>query len=660
MKNESLHSQHQGEMYLHQQRNTPDELVEFIANYIMSDMPLQHSDFFNGLSYLPLATLDEQGRPWVSLLVVQSSDDQVIGIHIADQNRLKLCSKLNEHDPFLRAILQTKVNTPDNETLFAGVGIDFSNRRRNKLAGVIDKASVSADGHLNLTLNSNEHLGNCPKYITVRSLQPYERQATLGFDHKDNGKLAMSDVSKDLISKASTVFLATKHVPGDNKTQNERQDMGLNHRGGIPGFVRLYEETDNGQTTTYLVLPDYTGNRFYQSLGNIQSSQLVGITIPDFTTGNMLYVTGHAENLFDNEAEQLMPRVSLLTRIIVTGAVFIEQALDLKLLSDELFSPYNPPIRYLRHELEQMGHAVNNDVAQTELEATLVAVKKHTQSISTFTFDLSHVIDTPLPGGFAIFDFSENLDTGYSHMDEVNPQNVNEDYIRTWTLSSAPDYEGGKQFKQTQQLSITVKRKKGGLISNFLHDRSLLKNEKTLNVKFKGTGVGFSCFESDDLYSVPPYMLWIAGGVGITPFMSMWDGLRNVQQAHYSGASPINTDIVLFFTGRDDDLDILRHFLSHTDSLPKSISITIVAFQTSVNKNSGGDTARQSLLEQFPQTNFKVEQRRPNENDFAGIENLLKREVYLCGPEALMNSSANYLKSLGGENLILHQESYFF
>ncbi len=306
-----------------------------------------------------------------------------------------------------------------------------------------------------------------------------------------------------------------------------------------------------------------------------------------------------------------------------------------------------------------MGHAVADNPVETELEATLVSVKKHTQSISTFTFDLSQAIEAPLPGGFGIFDFSEELDTGYSHMNETNPQNINEDYIRTWTLSSAPDYEGDNQFKQTQQVSITVKRKPGGLVSNFLHNNSIAGDEEPLKVKFKGTGVGFSCFEPENVHSLPPYMLWIAGGVGVTPFMAMWDGLRNINRTH-SKSSPINTDIVLLFTGRDDNLGILHHFLRNTDNLPEGISITILAFQTSVDKNSDGNVARQYLLERFPQAKIKVEQRRPSETDFASIEHLLKREVYLCGPQALMSSSIDYVKSLGGENLIFHQESYFF
>jgi len=65
--------------------------------------------------------------------------------------------------------------------------------------------------------------------------------------------------------------------------------MGLNHRGGGPGFVRVYEENkqtgderahdevlSESPTTTYVVLPDHSGNRFYQSLGNVQSDRLVG------------------------------------------------------------------------------------------------------------------------------------------------------------------------------------------------------------------------------------------------------------------------------------------------------------------------------------------------------------------------------------------------
>ena len=63
--------------------------------------------------------------------------------------------------------------------------------------------------------------------------------------------------------------------------------MGVNHRGGAPGFVRVYEENDGDAVTTYLVLPDHSGNRFYQSLGNIETDPQVGLVFHGFHHGPM-------------------------------------------------------------------------------------------------------------------------------------------------------------------------------------------------------------------------------------------------------------------------------------------------------------------------------------------------------------------------------------
>ena len=64
------------------------------------------------------------------------------------------------------------------------------------------------------------------------------------------------------------MFLATRHIPDSATSLPEERDMGLNHRGGAPGFVRVYEENkqtgdesahdevlSESPTTTYVVLP---------------------------------------------------------------------------------------------------------------------------------------------------------------------------------------------------------------------------------------------------------------------------------------------------------------------------------------------------------------------------------------------------------------------
>lgn len=654
-----IHKSHRGELLLQKRRNTPRELSDSIPQYINGDMPQQHADFFSGLTYLPLATLDSRGRPWMSLLVTTSDDDPSIGINVKSGNRMDIFAETNPYDPFARALIQKQVSA-NEERLFAGVGVDFSNRRRNKIAGSIRQASVEDKGKVRLRLFSNQHLGNCPKYITIRSLTHERRTAALSHESFDTSTSALPVDAKAVVGRASTVFLATKHT-AEADALGTRTDMGVNHRGGTPGFTRIYEETQADQITTYLVLPDHSGNRFYQSLGNIETDPQVGLVFPDFATGDVLHVTGEAENLLDDEAERLMPRVSLLTRIKVTGAVFIKNGLNLRLISEEQFSPYNPPVKYLRQELEQMGHTVVAHDCAANNTATLVSTHTYSDSIKTFNFKLSSSIQPPLPGGFGVFDFSDILDAGYSHMNEANPQLVNEDYVRTWTLSSAPRFDGNSNtFRSTDHVSITVKRKSGGLISGVLHDNVGKLMAHKLPVVFKGTGRGFSCFsEASDNTApiVPSKMLWIAGGVGVTPFMAMWDSILEVVA---SRPDQISTDIVFLFSGRDDDVNILRHFSSQSGSLPKNVQLCILAFHSLSKTSSNAQFAQDDLRKAFSADLLKLYQRRIKIEDIKAITDLNEREVFMCGPDGLLNWYKMTLSDLNVEESRFHRESFTF
>ncbi|MEL6641794.1 MAG: pyridoxamine 5'-phosphate oxidase family protein [Pseudomonadota bacterium] len=654
-----IHKSHRGELMLQERRHTPKELSDAIPHYIDSDMPQQHADFFAGLSYLPLATLDTHGRPWVSLLVTQSDSDPSVGIQVAGQNTTHVVAETNPHDPFVRALRQNL--TDDLEArLFAGVGIDFANRRRNKIAGSIVAANVEDRGRIGLKLTSDQHLGNCPKYITVRTLEHERRSPEIVHDSFDVHRTVLPDEAKSVVARASTVFLATKHTD-DGTVTGAQTDMGVNHRGGAPGFTRLYEETDSAQVTTYLVLPDYSGNRFYQSLGNIETDPQVGLVFPDFATGGVLYITGVAENLLGDDADALMPRVSLLTRIKVTGAVFVRGGLNLKLVSQEQLSPYNPPVKYLRAELERMGHAVEAHDAAIPITAKLVATKPLSSTISTFEFELSERIKTPLPGGFGVFDFSDLVDAGYSHMNDANPQLVNEDYVRTWTLSGAPKFdEENHTFRTTNRVSVTVKRKPGGLMSNLLHDNSEKLVTHKLPVQFKGTGAGFSCFSEaaeSRRPKVPEKMLWIAGGVGITPFMAMWDGIKEVAKVDLPGQS---IDIVLLFSGRDDDIAVLQHFAKKNVSVSDRVTLRIVAFQSAGANSLAAKSARDDLFATFANQPLKFEERRMQCEDLQSVAQLGMREVYMCGPEVMMTSTEAALNELGIEEARRHREMFVF
>lgn len=655
------HPWHSGEALVQERRGTPSNIVLSVPDHIEKNMPQQHAEFFAGLSYLPLATLDKQGRPWVSVLVTTSLTDPSIGITTSGLNQTDVVAEVNASDPFVRALGPDQNPSDEGPRLFAGVGVDFTNRRRNKMAGVIEPVSIDRPGKVSLRLISDQHLGNCPKYITVRSLVHESREAELALDSFDALTAALPDAAKDLIARASTVFLATKHSAQADESSENQGDMGLNHRGGAPGFVRVYEETSGGGVTTYLVLPDHSGNRFYQSLGNIETDKQVGLVFPDFTTGDVLYVTGDAENLYDADAEAIMPRVGLLTRIKVTGAVFVKGALNLQLVSEEQYSPYNPPVRYLRSELGAMGHIAVEVDGSNPVGATLVSATKISDTIRTFTFELSEAIEAPLPGGFGIFDFSGMLDTGYSHMNDATPQLVNEDFVRTWTLSSAPEFDPETNlFRRANQVSITVKRKRGGLMSNFVHEYVAQQVEQPMQVGFKGIGGGFGCLTIDPAGgapTIPAKMLWVAGGVGITPFMAMWDGIKNVAKVL---PKQMSSEIVLVFSGRGDDINVLRHFLATSSAVPEGLTLRILVFQSTGEARAEARTALDTLTQEFRGATLSIEQRRVQLSDLEAIEELADREVFLCGPDPLMNWSKDALRELGASDSKLHQEQFAF
>lgn len=655
------HELHAGERRLHERRATPAALSEAMPGYIDRDMHRQCADFLAALPYLPLAALDAQERPWATLLITRSQSDPTVGIRITGQNITEVTADTHPHDPFARALQQALDSGIHTSHLFAGVGIDFSSRRRNKLAGSLQPRSIDPAGRVRLQLHSDQHLGNCPKYITVREVRHEPRQAELILDQPDSLTATLPEAARALLARASTVFLATKHSIDKHGGSVDQADMGFNHRGGAPGFVRLLEERNGDQVTTWLVLPDHSGNRFYQSLGNIETDRQVGLLVPDFATGDVLQVTGDAENLYDDEAEALMPRVSLLTRIRLTGAVFVKAGLNLHLVGDEQLSPYNPPVKYLRRELEELGHAIVDSSSGDTVNATLVSHQTLSESISTFTFALSSPIESPTPGGFGVFDFSAMLDTGYSHMNEALPQLVNEDFIRTWTLTSTSAFDAHEgHFLPVEQVSVTVKRKPGGLISTLLHQYDKLGMEHPLKLTLRGTGGDFSCITPDPQGlppDVPENMLWIAGGVGITPFMAMWDALQALAN---SLENPPPADIVLVFSGRNDDISVLRHFLRHEQRQQAPLKLRILAFQSVAGDMSRASAAREALLSEAGDATLVVKTGRVTRQNLEAIDGLVSRQIYLCGPDGLMEWHKRTLTEIGIRDSQLHQESFFF
>ncbi|KAJ3273756.1 hypothetical protein HDV01_003883, partial [Terramyces sp. JEL0728] len=445
--------------------------------------------------------------PWCTLIVGNPNTM----IDAVNPFQLNVGVDLAKSDPFLQCL------TFNSDTKrFAGVGVDFTNRRRNKVAGVINEFNVR-DCSIGMQLLTNENMGNCPKYITVRQLKRIERKEQVVHDQMNAGKVVLDQECRNIINQASTIFLATRH----NDQDARNSDLGMNHSAIFKGLI----------------------NAYIQNL-NLRASFLLDSIFPNFHTGDVLYITGEAENLYNEDADAIMPRTSLITRIRITGYVLIRKALGLELVGEESFSPYNPPLRYLCSELKEMGQPAptQGSVAQ------LVSVEKLTSQISTFTFRLSEKIKFK-PGGYIILDFSKLLNIEYRHMNNGNPQSLNDDKIRTWTISSSPAFDG-KEFVPTDVISCTIKHVPTGLISSFLHHSDSIQRQ--VQPRYVGSGGDFSCFDQQN--NIPSNLVFVAGGIGITPFLSMVAAIENAKLQ--------NISIQFLFAGRKDEFALLNLILN--------------------------------------------------------------------------------------------------
>jgi predicted pyridoxine 5'-phosphate oxidase superfamily flavin-nucleotide-binding protein len=229
---------------------------------IRAYMPEQHRAFFPLLRFVCVAVPDADGWPLATLVVGEPGF-----ANSPDPARLQIGALPAPGDP-VRARLQTGTS--------AGLlGIDLGTRRRNRLNGIV--ARVSAEG---FEVDVRQSFGNCPRYIQVRELAPVARQPgpVTVFDE------ALPARAGELIAMSSTLFVASASGAG---AAGAAAGLDISHRGGPPGFARL--------EGSVLSIPDYNGNRYFNTLGNFIAEPRAAIVLADFDSGDMLQLQGVVE-----------------------------------------------------------------------------------------------------------------------------------------------------------------------------------------------------------------------------------------------------------------------------------------------------------------------------------------------------------------------------
>jgi NAD(P)H-flavin reductase len=331
---------------------------------------------------------------------------------------------------------------------------------------------------------------------------------------------------------------------------NPETSMSTNHRGGPPGFVRVVSNTSSD---TSLIYPEYSGNRLYQTLGNLKISPLAGLVFPNLETGDVLYVTGSTEILIGDNARKYLPRSNLAVKINVEAARFVKSGLLFRALPGE-YSPYNPPVQYLSTE---DTHSLPGDNSGT---ATLIRKEILSPSVARFAFSLPSGSNiTWKAGQYVALDFSDELDVGYSHMRDDDPSSLNDDFVRTFTISSPPSAVASAA---ETELEITIR--KVGRVTGMLFAWN--PRAGGLEVGLRGIGGSFEIARSGKVG-------FVAGGVGVTPLLAQ--------------ASELDMqNLKVWWTVKRDDLGFVKKIF---EKIPGLKAITMV-FVTSA-ENPGKEDA---------------------------------------------------------------------
>lgn len=259
---------HEGELEIQRRAGVVEQMDSVGRRNVRDHLIEQHRAFYPQLPFVAAGAVDPAGDVWATVLAGAPGF-----LASPDPFTLTVSAGRNPDDP-------ADAGLEDGDSIGL-LGIELHTRRRNRLNGVIRRESTGS-----FAIEARESFGNCPQYIRLRDFRIARNPAERGSPAPKRMD-ALDDEARATISAADTLFLAS-YVDG---AWGERR-VDASHRGGRPGFVRV----DADGT---LIIPDFAGNNFFNTLGNIRTNAKAGLAFVDFSTGDMLQLTGEAEVILD-------------------------------------------------------------------------------------------------------------------------------------------------------------------------------------------------------------------------------------------------------------------------------------------------------------------------------------------------------------------------
>lgn len=240
-------------------------------------MPAQHRDFFALLPYLFVAGRDAEGWPIATILTGKAGF-----VQSPTPTSLSIAAPPSPRDPADGAL---QAGAP-----VGLLGLDLQTRRRNRANGVI---AARDDGGIDVTISQS--FGNCAKYIQTRDLvRVASRPAPV------ESLSQLDPAARQLIANADTLFIASASGPG----------LDISHRGGRPGFARIDGDV--------LTVPDFAGNNYFNTLGNLLLEPRAALLFVDFAKGDILQLQGETEIVWTGPELRLLQGAERLWRFRVS------------------------------------------------------------------------------------------------------------------------------------------------------------------------------------------------------------------------------------------------------------------------------------------------------------------------------------------------------
>ncbi|GAB2177978.1 flavin-nucleotide-binding protein [Dongia sp. agr-C8] len=292
---------HDGERAAQARVGTAEHMAAIGPKVIRDFMPDQHRQFFEQLPFVVVGSLDAEHRPWASIL------SGMPGFASSPHpRRLEIEANPLPGDPLGDAL--------EVGNALGFLGIELPTRRRNRMNG-----HVVARDMAGFAVHVRESFGNCPQYIQRRDYTAFTPQA--GAVENFTG---LPTEAADLIRRADTMFVASAAKRADGK-----YSIDVSHRGGQPGFLGLDREGA-------IVVPDFRGNGFFQTIGNLLAHPRAGLLIMDFATGDLLQVTGIAEVVWDGREVEAFAGAERLWKVRVESGRWLRAGFPLRFGAPEL------------------------------------------------------------------------------------------------------------------------------------------------------------------------------------------------------------------------------------------------------------------------------------------------------------------------------------